>query len=292
MNAIPSDGLISSVTEAAWQAGKAIMPFFQKACSHQLKPDQSPVTEADIASHDFLVNALAKLMPQLDVISEESAGVEALSTIPSDYWLIDPLDGTKGFLKGKPEFTVNIALVHDYRPVLGVVHAPALGLTYWAQTGTGAWRQHGQEPPTSVRTKPAELAHLTVVASQEHSGPRVKRMLQKLASPVLTSIGSSLKCCLVAEGRADLYFRDLPTMEWDTAAAQCVLETAGGLVLDVNAQPLHYGKPGLKNQGFVAIGDSHFPWKALRAASEDKQAFRNFFAEIYQENGLTAAAHP
>lgn len=274
------DSFLLSVAEAALDAGKAIMPFFRNACAHQLKADQSPVTEADFASHTLLVNALGKFTPQWSVVSEESEDVQALSASLTDYWLVDPLDGTKEFLKGKPEFTVNIALMRERHPVLGVVHAPALGLTYLAEIGKGAWRQEGQGARVQIQTKPADLTQLTVVASKDHSGPSVKKMVSKLASPALTSIGSSLKFCLVAEGRADLYFRDLPTMEWDTAAAQCVVESAGGLVLDVHAEPLRYGKPGLKNSGFVTVGDRAFPWRSLVAAPDDPTAFRAFFAEV------------
>src|SRR5262249_13813766 len=136
-------------------------------------------------------------------------------------------------------------------------------LTYFAQPGRGAWRQEGRNPDIAIQTRAAEVDRLTVVASRDHSGPRVKRLLEMLPSPEVTSIGSSLKFCLVAEGSADLYFRDGPTMEWDTAAAQCVLEAAGGLVLELNGESLCYGKPGLKNPAFVAVGSPSFPWHKL-----------------------------
>ena len=265
---MPPNEFLLTVAAAAAEAGRRIMPFFKADCSHHLKADRSPVTEADLASHAFLVSALAKLVPRRPVVSEESAPADReLEALPEEYWLVDPLDGTKEFLKGQPEFTVNIALMRNLRPVLGVVHAPALGLTCLAQTGQGAWRQTGGEVAEPIRTRAANPARLTVVASKDHSGPRVKRMLDKLGAPELTSIGSSLKFCLVAEGRADLYFRDVPTMEWDTAAAQCVVEAAGGLVLGMDGAPLGYGKPGMKNAEFVTVGDPGFRWQDFVPAS-------------------------
>lgn len=276
--------MLSQVVRIAWEAGGKIMPFFRNDCSHYLKEDRSPVTEADFASNAFLVDALRALTPDAKVISEESAVLEALDlSAVAGSWVIDPLDGTKGFLKGKREFTINIAFMRDGGPFLGVVHAPALNLTYWAMAGKGAWKQEGQgEPETAVRiqTRPADVRRLTVVASKDHRGPNVVRLLQKLPSPSVTSIGSSLKFCLVAEGKADLYFRDLPTMEWDTAAAQCIVEAAGGLVLGMDGERLRYGKPDLRNTGFVAVGDPNFNWSNLVQGSENKNAFRAFFSEI------------
>lgn len=285
MSAQPNSSL-ENLCQIASEAGRRILPFFQSSFSHRLKADNSPVTEADLASHAFLVDALSELSPQRIVISEESAGTEAMAQSPlEEYWLIDPLDGTKEFMKGKSEFTVNIALMREGRPMVGIVHAPALGITYFAETGKGSWRQAGQNPAMQIRTRQAQRHQLTVVASKDHSGPPVKRMLAKLNSPALTTIGSSLKFCLVAEGQADLYFRDLPTMEWDTAAAQCVVETAGGQVLDLTGGRLNYGKPALRNTGFVVVGDPNFPWHEWAPAADNHYAFRSFFAEVCQETG-------
>ena len=264
MKSMQPNELLSAVSKIAGEAGLVILPFFQKDCPHQLKVDKSPVTAADIASHRFLVKTLGELSPRRPVVSEESSGEEAIIEASSgEYWLVDPLDGTKQFLKGKPEFTVNVALIRDHRPVLGVVHAPALGLTYLAENENGAWRRQEQGPPMQIRTRRAHLECLTVVASRDHSGSGVKRMLEQLGGPELTSIGSSLKFCLVAEGRADLYYRDQPTMEWDTAAAQCVVEAAGGLVLNLNGERLGYGKPGMRNPAFMTVGDPGFRWQGL-----------------------------
>lgn len=284
---MPPDKLLLDTASIAQEAGRLILPFFQGHFAHRLKADNSPVTEADLAAHAFLVGALGRLGMGLPVISEESSEGEAKAApVTGDYWLVDPLDGTKDFMKGKPEFTVNIALMRKHTPMLGVVHAPALGVTYLAESGQEAWRVTGEGAAAQIRTRAADVQRLTVVASRDHSGLRVKRMLEKLPSAQVTSIGSSLKFCLIAEGKADLYFRDVPTMEWDTAAAQCVVETAGGVVVELNGELLSYGKPGLKNPGLVALGDPDFQWGNFAAGPENIQAFRTFFGQVCGEAGV------
>ncbi|MBI1842200.1 MAG: 3'(2'),5'-bisphosphate nucleotidase CysQ, partial [Verrucomicrobia bacterium] len=179
----------------------------------------------------------------------------APDAFPGEFWLVDPLDGTKEFLKQSGEFTVNIALIRDRRPVLGVVHAPAIGLTYWADDGGLAHRRRGSGPAEVIRARAPQRGRLTAVASRDHAGPRVEAWLRGHPDAQTTSMGSSLKFCLVAEGAADLYLRDLPTMEWDTAAAHAVLAAAGGTVWTLDGSPLRYGKPGLRNPGFAALVD-------------------------------------
>ena len=151
----------------------------------------------------------------------------------------------------------------DGLPVLGVVHAPALNLTYYGGREFGAWRQTGGDPPTPIATRRPGSSQLGVVASKDHAGPLVSAMLSRLTNPQLRSMGSSLKFCLVAEGKADLYLRDLPTMEWDTAAAQCIVEAAGGGIYALNGDSLRYGKPGLKNPAIMTVGDTLFNWRQL-----------------------------
>jgi len=209
------------------------------------------------------MKSLQQLLPEVPVVSEESDG----ATDPIDYtnlcWLVDPLDGTKEFVKRTNEFTVNIALMKERVAVLGVVHAPVLNLTYYAGREFGAWRRANGDTPTSVSTRGAGPFELGVVASKDHAGPLVNAMLARLTNPQLRSMGSSLKFCLVAEGKADIYLRDLPTMEWDTAAAQCIVEAAGGGVYSLNGEPLAYGKPGLKNPPIITVGDTSFDWRLL-----------------------------
>ena len=228
------------------------------------KEDNSPLTAADRASHCFLLQALRDITPGIDVVSEEWAEDHCGSVIEGKpYWLVDPLDGTKEFIKGTNEFTVNVALIEAGQPVLGIVHAPALGLTYYGIRNLGAWRQNGSDIATVISTRVADSERMTVVASKDHAGPFVTAMLVRLRNPQLQSMGSSLKFCLVAEGKADIYLRDSPTMEWDTAAAQCIVEAAGGGVYSLNGEPLRYGKPGLKNPAIMTVGNTQLEWRRL-----------------------------
>jgi 3'(2'), 5'-bisphosphate nucleotidase len=248
----------------AHEAGRRIMQFYGGNGAVVLKKDASPLTAADAASHEFLVEHLPGLLPGLPVISEESEESQARPLDANGrYWLIDPLDGTKEFIKATNEFTVNVALMEGGRPRLGVVYAPALGLAYYALRNSGAWRQVDGQPAVPIATRRAETAHLSVVASKDHAGPLVQTMLGRLDHPTLQSMGSSLKFCLVAEGKADIYLRDLPTMEWDTAAAHCVVDCAGGSLCTLDGRPLGYGKPGLKNPAIITVGDDRLDWPAL-----------------------------
>jgi len=253
------ESLIEQICDLSGQAGRKIMQFYRRGTAVTLKNDSSPLTAADCASHDFLVATLPALLPGVPVISEESA--DALKVPTGKFWLVDPLDGTKEFLKGTDEFTVNVALIEAGRPVLGVVHAPALNLTYYAGQGSGAWRKTGDERAQIISTRRADVSSLSVVASKDHAGPLVQAMLARLSGAELKSLGSSLKFCLVAEGSADFYLRDLPTMEWDTAAAHCVVEVAGGGVFHLSGEPLRYGKPDLRNGPIMTVGDTNFPWQ-------------------------------
>ncbi len=256
--------LLLEVCDLATQAGEQVMHFYRNGANVTFKADASPLTAADEASHAFLVKSLQDLLPAAPIVSEESEGVTDRSVDDANlFWLVDPLDGTKEFVKKTNEFTVNIALMKERLPLLGVVHAPALNLTYYGGQEFGAWRQAGSEPPTPIRTRAADSSQFGVVASKDHAGPLVNAMLARLTNPQLRSMGSSLKFCLVAEGKADIYLRDLPTMEWDTAAAQCIVEAAGGGVYSLNGEPLRYGKPGLKNPPIMTVGDTRLDWRPL-----------------------------
>ena len=256
--------LVFQVRDLAIRAGEKIMSFYRNDAKITFKADASPLTAADEASHNFLTKVLQRLLPQAAVISEESKGAtESSPDQATFFWLVDPLDGTKEFIKRTNEFTVNIALMKDLLPVLGVVHAPALNISYYGGRDFGAWRQVDGEQPMPIRTRAAGGCGLSVVASKDHAGPLVSAMLEKLINPELRSMGSSLKFCLVAEGKADLYLRDLPTMEWDTAAAQSIVEAAGGCVYSLTGEPLRYGKFGLKNPPIMTVGDTSFDWRSL-----------------------------
>jgi 3'(2'), 5'-bisphosphate nucleotidase len=258
--------LNTHLCELARQAGEEIMRFYQPGLAITWKKDASPLTAADSASHDFLVESLQSLIPDAPVISEESAELNHEDIAAwRCFWLVDPLDGTKEFLKGTNEFTVNVALIEAGQLILGVVHAPALHLTYYGLRNSGSWRQNGNDHPRAISTRPADSERISVVASKDHAGPLVETMLGRLSKPHLQSMGSSLKFCLVAEGKADLYLRDLPTMEWDTAAAQCVVEAAGGGVYSLDGKRLGYGKTGLRNPAIMTVGDKAYDWAPLIA---------------------------
>lgn len=257
------DELLQAALATAKQAGDEILKIYgEKEIAFQSKADNSPLTEADLAAHRTIQKELGVLPEVFPLLSEES------EEIPFEerrkwrtFWLIDPLDGTKEFLQRNGEFTVNIALIHDHLPILGIVHAPALGVTYFAAQGLGAFcEQEGRCFPISVH-KPAN-PRIRVVASRSHPSPQVDQYLKNLPFPSeKISIGSSLKFCLVAEGRADLYPRFGPTNEWDTAAAHAVLLEAGGQVVDLEGKPLRYNtRPSLKNPLFLAYGDDSIPW--------------------------------
>jgi 3'(2'), 5'-bisphosphate nucleotidase len=257
--------LAAEVCDLSREAGKRIMQFYGSGTAVTWKDDASPLTAADRASHDFLANSLQSLIPEAAVVSEESDDATKSTNSTRLYWLVDPLDGTKEFIKGTNEFTVNVALLEDRLPILGVVHAPALGLTYYGGRDFGSWEQAGENAPVPISTRVPDSSRMTVVASKDHAGPLVSAMLGCLTNPLLQSMGSSLKFCLVAEGKADLYLRDLPTMEWDTAAAQCIVESAGGGVYSLDGGRLRYGKAGLMNTAIMTVGDTQLDWRRLIA---------------------------
>ncbi len=215
------------------------------------KDDKSPVTAADEAAHGILVEGLQRLDPSTPVISEESAA-ESYEARRGwrRFWLVDPLDGTKEFIKRRAEFTVNVALVEDGEPVFGVVLAPALDLLYWAQKGEGAWRENkGGAPERIYSAAPAPGTPLTVVESLSHPSPELEEYLQTIPVARRVKAGSSLKFCWVADGRADIYPRLGPTMEWDVAAGDCVYRQSGRD--GERSSPLTYNKPDLRNPSFV-----------------------------------------
>ncbi len=236
------------------EAGKAILLHYRDTESARLtdKTDGSPLTAADLAAHETIVSGLRRFAPQILIISEENR--DNPPVVPgTPFWLVDPLDGTKEFINRNGEFTVNIALIRDDKPVLAAVHAPVLGTTYLGQVGLGAWRIKDGEAPQPITVAPVQ-GDLRVVASRSHSDERTEALLRKLPPNRVVSAGSSLKFCMVAEGSADFYPRLGTTMEWDTAAAQCVLEAAGGRVVQCDGSPLRYNKDERRNPHFFAIG--------------------------------------
>ncbi|WP_268799013.1 3'(2'),5'-bisphosphate nucleotidase CysQ [Pseudomonas huanghezhanensis] len=253
--------LLAPVIELCRRAGEATLPFWRNDTEVTSKSDNSPVTAADLAAHHVLVDGLKALAPDVHILSEEDADI-ALSTRAGwkRWWLVDPLDGTKEFISGSEEFTVNVALIENGHVVFGVVSMPTNDRCYFGGAGLGAWRSDDPQhlAPISVRERPAAGEAFTVVASRRHSSPEQEKLLAGLSSAVgelqLTNIGSSLKFCLLAEGAADCYPRLAPTSQWDTAAAQGVLEGAGGVVLDLEGEVFAYpARDSLLNGFFLAL---------------------------------------
>lgn len=255
---------LDALTRIAEAAGQAILEVYRRDFDVHEKDDKSPLTEADLAAHRLIVRELEQLQPQLPILSEESASIPFSERSQwNRYWLVDPLDGTREFVKRNGEFTVNIALIESGRPTCGVVHVPVTGISYAGCVGSGAWKTdpHGNRTQIQVASRrhhPARIA-----GSRSHAGDSLQRFLDKVGAHEIVSMGSSLKLCLVAEGKADIYPRLGPTSEWDTGAAQAVVEAAGGQVTDLQMQPLRYNtKDSLLNPHFLVFGDLHEDWPA------------------------------
>lgn len=248
----------------ARRAGAAILEIYAGSFAVETKSDNSPLTAADMASHKLIVAGLRELTPDIPVLSEESKGIAwDVRRGWARYWLVDPLDGTREFVKRNGEFTVNIALIEHHVPVLGVVLIPVTGELYYGIAGEGAFLESAPGAlPQPIATRAA--APIPVVAgSRSHGNERQVAMLDNLGDHTLVPVGSSIKFCMVARGDADLYLRLGATSEWDTAAAQCVLEQAGGAVLDLDGEPLRYNtKESLLNPEFLALGDGSIDWLA------------------------------
>ena len=256
--------LLAELCAIASAAGDAILEVYGREFAVQLKDDRSPLTEADQISHRIIVERVRALDESVPMLSEESALPDpATRRAWRRFWLVDPLDGTKEFLKRNGEFTVNIALVDDRRAVLGVVLAPALGRLYYGALGAGAWRRDGAAVAKPIHVRSPAAQRPRVIGSRSHPSGELAHYLATLGPHEITPMGSSLKICLVAEGAADLYPRFGPTSEWDTAAAQAILESAGGRMIDRVGQPLMYNtKEDLLNPHFLAFGDTRRNWLA------------------------------
>ncbi|HEY7841705.1 MAG TPA: 3'(2'),5'-bisphosphate nucleotidase CysQ [Gammaproteobacteria bacterium] len=255
--------LLEPTVEIGREAAARILEVYNSDFAVTSKEDRSPLTAADMAAHKTICAGLADLTPSVPVLSEESANVPYAERARwAEYWLVDPLDGTREFVKKNGEFTVNIALVRGHRPVLGVVVVPVRNCAYFACRGHGAFRQDGGGLAQSIATRKTDLRKLTAVGSRSHGSELTERFLGNLGKNVeILHIGSALKFCLVAEGRADVYLRLGPTSEWDTAAAQCLVEEAGGRVTELNLEPLTCNrKESLLNPSFLVAGDRDFDW--------------------------------
>lgn len=251
---LQKNDLLEKVIAIARVAGDAILSIYSTDFLVRNKTDTSPVTEADELAETLITAALADLTPEIPVIAEEAVAAGNIPHFDHCFWLVDPLDGTKEFINKNGEFTVNIALIKDGIPILGVVFAPALGRLFAGHAGVVAFQQQGVQMQM-IRCRPVPEEGLTIVASRSHGDAQaLDEFLAGRKVANLKNAGSSLKFCLVATGEADIYPRLGRTMEWDTAAGHAVLLAAGGQVTNINGNPLTYGKPEFENPHFVAMG--------------------------------------
>jgi 3'(2'), 5'-bisphosphate nucleotidase len=257
------EALLPAVVAIAHEAGRKIMEIYATDFDVSRKDDSSPLTAADLAANRAITAGLRALPEHYPILTEEAATVAYAERARwNPYWLVDPLDGTKEFVKRNGEFTVNIALIHDHEPVLGVVHAPVPKLDYYAARGVGAFRARDGKS-TAMQVARLGDGAVRVVGSRSHRGPLLDSYLERLGAHEMVPMGSSLKFCIVAEGGADLYPRLGPTSEWDTAAAQAVVECAGGQVTDLEGRPLRYNlREEVLNPHFLVFGDATRDWRS------------------------------
>ena len=251
--------MLPQLIRATRLAGQQIMDIQKRSYKVSIKADSSPVTEADQAAEDIILEILERVAPGVPLVAEEQSERDGLIAVPGDlFFLIDPLDGTKSFIKGDDSYTVNIALIHKQKPILAVVGVPAMGAIYWGlnleKAGKITWRGT-EEINRSISTRKAPASGLTVVASVSHLDAKTEAYIKHFNVADHQAVGSSLKFCLLAEAKADLYPRFGPTREWDTAAGQGVLMAAGGQVYHPDNSSFLYNKKGFLNGPFVAVGD-------------------------------------
>ena len=268
-----NDNQLDTLLRIAKTAGNAILSVYQRAgdVDVTIKDDNSPLTEADRDAHEIIIAELKRFTPSIPILSEESDGISVDERLSwSRYWLVDPLDGTKEFIKRNGEFTVNIALINNGAPELGIVHVPVTNISYLGKTGVGAWKvaATGEADAISITNFDLNPGQVRIVASRSHSGDLLDQLINtmeaELGKAEVVSMGSSLKICLLAEGKADIYPRLAPTSEWDTAAAHAVLAAAGGDIVDTEFQALRYNqKESMLNPHFIAISDISYDWQSL-----------------------------
>ncbi|WP_110647621.1 3'(2'),5'-bisphosphate nucleotidase CysQ [Salinicola peritrichatus] len=261
---VAMETLLTDLVALCREAGEAIIEVSAGRLDTRQKSDDSPVTAADLAAHHVLMKGLPDIGDaQWPILSEESAAIPwSQRRSWSTYWLVDPLDGTKEFIRGSDQYTVNVALIDRQLPVLGVIEKPRSGEVWVGQPGRGAWYQASAGAPWQALAV-SQSDPLRLVVSRFHRGPRTQRLIDALPGAQVEQLGSSLKCCRIAEGRADLYPRFGPTSEWDTAAAQAIVEGAGGALVDIHHwQPLRYNtREELLNPPFVACASLNGSWR-------------------------------
>lgn len=254
--------LSNACISIAESAGEKILEIYQSDFDIKSKADNTPLTTADMAAHHFIVAELTKLTPQLPVLSEEAADIPFdIRKTWQTYWLVDPLDGTREFIKGNGEFSVNIALIHQHESILGVITVPVSKTTYYASHQHGAFKKTDNQPAQQIQCRTADKNKLIIAGSRSHHSEKLKLFLSNLGEPTVISMGSSIKSCLVAEGLADLYPRLGLTSEWDTAAAHCIVNEAGGQITRTDMSTLRYNtKDSLLNPEFFVFGKTTLNW--------------------------------
>lgn len=260
------EALIAPVCDIVKQAGQEVMKIYLAGFEVEEKEDRSPRTTADLASHRLICQQLKTLTPDIPVLSEESASIPYSQRMKwKRYWLIDPLDGTREFIKKNGEFTVNVALVMDHVAHLGAVYLPVQDTCYYAATGHGAFKREREQAAGRIRTRfSTPDAVPTICGSRSHAGRSLQALLAQIGDHELISVGSSIKTCLVAEGTADLYPRFGPTSEWDTAAAHCIVQEAGGALVDTQLRTVRYNtKDSLLNPSFIVFGSLNDRWRDM-----------------------------
>jgi len=265
MNISDLEGYIDSVIDISHDAGELILEVYQDGFNVEIKGDGTPLTIADQRSHNLICSRLLELTPDIPILSEESDKIEfADRSRWRTYWLVDPLDGTKEFVKKSGEFTVNIALMHENQPVLGVVHTPVKEWTHWGVHARGAWKQVGNGSKQQIFAKTYSGGEATIVASKSHGQAKLEQFLANIekaeGSYKVSNMGSALKICLVAEGLGDIYPRLGLTSEWDTASADIIIREAGGKIIQPDGKLVVYNKENLLNPFFLAIGAGDYDW--------------------------------
>ena len=254
--------LLLDIDKIARMAGKKILEIYETDFSIANKEDNSPLTTADTAAHKIICQGLSHLTPGIPILSEESSHIDFSERQKwKQYWLVDPLDGTREFIKRNGEFSVNIALVDEHKSILGVINIPTTDISYMATINFGAYKSDHKNEMEKIYVRKTNKDDITIAGSRSHGNQKQKSFISSIKNAKVLSIGSSQKFCLVAEGKADIYPRFGPTSEWDTAAAQCIVEQSGGSVVDENLNPIVYNtKDSLINPSFLVIADKTFDW--------------------------------
>ncbi len=262
--AVADAAVLDALIALARRAAAAILAVYEGEFAVSHKHDASPLTAADMASHRLLVEGLAALTPGIPVLSEESAQEvpEAERRAWARSWLVDPLDGTREFVKRNGEFCINIALIEHGEAVFGLIHAPVGGSTWHAARGGGAFRRDANDHELPIRTRVPASAPLRVAASRSHRDAATDALITRMGAVEPVALGSALKFCRLAEGGMDVYPRFGPTSEWDTAAGQCIVEQAGGVLLAPDGHPFRYNQRArVLNGDFIVLGDPALPWR-------------------------------